>query len=231
MTFGYGILRALGSATAEERREAPTRVPVGADRRVSLGDPVAEAVRRMAQEAAQEIANALGVGASLEAPPEANDPAARFRAAVTAEEAKLTAPGLAPLATNELGSLLSLVAALAFDAPAVSGDGNLVNDLSHQLGRRAKKRVRRALEPFGPDDVARLDVTAWRAELRALAGAVVLERDQVELRTALAAWLRVHDGEPDATITDEADLAPALRAVPEALALLRRVVAAWMALV
>jgi hypothetical protein len=59
----------------------------------------------------------------------------------------------------------------------------------------------------------------------------VLEREQIELRTALAAWLRAHDGEPDAATSEEADLAPALRAVPEALALLRRVVAAWVQLV
>jgi hypothetical protein len=90
--------------------------------------------------------------------------------------------------------------------------------------------VRRALEPFAASDVARLDVAAWRAELRALAAAVVLERDQVELRTALAALLRGADGEVGSEIPDEADLAPALRAVPEALALLRRVVAAWVEL-
>jgi hypothetical protein len=101
-----------------------------------------------------------------------------------------------------------------------------VNDLARQLGRRARKRVRRALEPFGPDEVARLDVAAWRAELRGLAGAVVLERDQVELRTALGVWLRASDGEPG-PLPPEADLSAALRGVPEALALLRRVVGAW----
>ena len=143
-----------------------------------------------------------------------------------AEEARLAAPALVPLATGELAAVLTLVAQLAFEAPSVSGDGKLVNDLAQQLGRRARKRVRRALEPFGPDDVARLDAAAWRAELRGLAGAVVLERDQVELRTALAVWLRASDGET-APPPPEADLSSALRAVPEALALLRRVVSAW----
>jgi tetratricopeptide (TPR) repeat protein len=226
IAFGYGILRALGAATAEERREAPARVPVGADRIGTLPEPLAEAVRRAAQEAAREIGAALGVGAPSEAPPEADAPAARFRAAVTSEEARLAAPALVPLPLGELASVLTLVAQLAFEASSVSGDGKLVNDLSRQLGRRARKRVRRALEPFGPDDVAALDVAAWRAELRGLAAAVVLERDEVELRTALTVWLRASDGE-SAPPPPEADLAPALRAVPEALALLRRVVAAW----
>jgi tetratricopeptide (TPR) repeat protein len=230
VTFGYGILRALGSATADERREAPLRVPVGADRRATLSPALAEAVRRAAQEAAREIGSALGVGAPSEAPPEASDPASRFRAAAIAEEARLSAPALVPLALEELASVLTLLAELAIEAPAVSGDGKLVNDLSRELGRRARKRVRRALEPFAASDVARLDVAAWRAELRALAAAVVLERDQVELRTALAALLRGADGEVGSEIPDEADLAPALRAVPEALALLRRVVAAWVEL-
>jgi len=230
VTFGYGILRALGSATSEERREAPARVPVGADRRSSLGSPLAEAVRRACQEAAKEIGSALGVGAPGEAPPEASDPASRFRAAVIAEESRLGAAALVPLSNAELTSVLTLLAQLAFEAPSVSGDGKLVNDLSRELGRRAKKRVRRALEPFAPSDVAGLDVAAWRAELRALAAAVVLERDQIELRAALTAWLRAADGETNAAIPEEADLAPALRAAPEALALLRRVVAAWVEL-
>jgi hypothetical protein len=199
---------------------------VGADGRRTLLDPLAEAVRRAAQEAAKEIGAALGVGAPFEAPPEADDPAARFRAAVIAEEARLAAPALVPLSTDELASVLNLLAQLAFEAPAVSGDGKLVNDLARQLGRRARKRVRRALEPFGPEEVARLDAAAWRAELRGLAGAVVLERDQVELRTALGVWLRASDGEPGPP-PPEADLSAALRGVPEALALLRRVVAAW----
>jgi tetratricopeptide (TPR) repeat protein len=229
VSFGCGILRAIGCATAEERREAPARVPVGADRRASLEEPLAEAVRQATQEAAREIGAALGVGAPSEAPPQADDAASRFRAAVVSEEARLAAPALVPLAPAELSAVLTLLAQLAFEVEAVSGDGNLVNDLARQLGRRAKRRVRRALEPFGPDDVAGLDVGDWRAELRALAAAVVLERDQVELRTALGAWLRGADGETEA-LPEEADLGPALRELPEARALLRRVVAAWTGL-
>jgi hypothetical protein len=229
VTFGYGLLRALGAATAEERREAPARVPVGADRRGALSPPLFEAVRRAAAEVPREIGGALGVGAPGEAPPEAQDPASRFRAAVIAEEGRLAAPPLVPLATRELATVLTLVAQLAFEVEVVQADGKLVNDLARQLGRRARKRVRRALEPFGPDDVAGLDVAAWRAELRALAGAVVLERDQVELRAALAAWLPgAAEHEPGATPEPEADLGAGLRAQPEALALLRRVVAAWV---
>jgi hypothetical protein len=228
VTFGYGILRALGAATAEERREAPARVPVGADRRTTLASPLFEAVRRVAADAAREIGAALGVGAPAEAPPEAAGPASRFRAAVIAEEARLAAPPLVPLATRDLATVLTLVAQLGFEVEAVQADGRLVNELSRHLGRRARKRVRRVLEPFGAEDVAALDFVAWRADLRALAGAVVLERDQVELRTALTAWLPGAESEPGAEPAPEADLAPALRAQPEALALLRRVVAAWV---
>ena len=227
MTLGLGLLRALGAATAEERREAPARVPVGPGRRVALLDPLHEAVRRMAQEAAGEIASALGAGTPSEAPPEAADASARFRAAAVAEEARLAAPALVPLDPQELHTLLVLAAELAFDGEAVSGDARLVNGLARALGRRARKRLRRALEPFGPSDVAGLDARAWRAELRALAGAIALEREPIELRAALVAWVRAQDGDAAAEIAPEADLRPALQGVPEALALLRRVISAW----
>ena len=225
LTLGLGLLRALGAATPEEAREAPLRVPVGPGRRAVLADPVHEAVRRMAQETAKEIGAALGAGPPSEAPPEAASPSARFRAAAFAEEARLAAPALVPLDAEELRAVLVLVASLAFEVEAVNGDARLVNDLSRALGRRARKRVRRALEPYGPADVAALDVRSWRAELRALAGAIVLEREPIELRAALVAWLPLGEGE--AAPHAEADLRPALQAVPEALALLRRVVAAW----
>jgi len=227
VTLGLGVLRALGAATPEERREAPARVPVGPGRRVALADPVHEAVRRMAQEAAREIGSALGAGTPSEAPPEAADAIAGFRAASVAEEARLAAPALVPLDPDELHTVLVLTAELAFDGEAVSGDAQLVNGLARALGRRARKRLRRTLEPYGPADVAALDARAWRAELRALAGAIALEREPIELRSALVAWLQGRDGEGAAEPPPEADLRAALQGVPEALALLRRVIAAW----
>ena len=117
------------------------------------------------------------------------------------------------------------MAQLAFEAPSVSGDGSCVNDLAQQLGRRARKRVRRALEPFVPRTTPPTSDVAGSAELRGLAGAVVLERDQAELRTALSAWLRASDGESAPPLPRP--ISPRRSARARALALLRRVVAAW----
>ena len=159
--------------------------------------PVAEAVRRAVQEAAREIGAALGVGAPSETPPEADDPAARFRAAVIAEEARLAAPALVPLATRRAGVRCSRSSRSSPSRrPSVSGDGKLVNDLARAArSPGAASACGAPSSPSVPTTSRRLDAAAWRAELRALAGAVVLERDQVELRTALAVWLRASDGE------------------------------------
>jgi hypothetical protein len=132
-----------------------------------------------------------------------------------------------PLDADELRAVLVLAAELAFDGEAVSGDAQLVNGLARALGRRARKRARRALEPYTPADVASLDARVWRAELRALAGAIALEREPIDLRSALVAWLKSGERAGSVEPPPEADLRPALQAVPEALALLRRVIAAW----
>jgi hypothetical protein len=181
----------------------------------------------MTLEAAREIGSALGAGSPSEAPPEAADAVARFRAASVVEEARLAAPALVPLDPEELRTVLVLTAELAFDGEAVAGDAQLVNGLARALGRRARKRLRRALEPYTPAAVAALDARAWRAELRALAGAIALEREPIDLRSALVAWVQGADGEGAAPPPPEADLRAALQGVPEALALLRRVIAAW----
>jgi tetratricopeptide (TPR) repeat protein len=226
---GLALLRALGSATPDERAEAPARPPLSTGQRVGLEDPAFESARRVAQEAAAEIAEALGVGApgALEEPLDAK-PLVRFRAAVTAAEGELAAPSLIPLPTAELGQAVALAAALALDAEAVYGDGALVNALAASLGRRARRRVRRALGAVSAEAIAAIDFSAWRAELRGLASAVALDRSDLDLRTALLAWLDVESPREPRPLPAEADIRDRVAASPEARAFLRRLLAAWV---
>ncbi len=228
---GLALLRALGAATPEERIEAPVRPPVSLANEPSMGDPTWEAARRIAREAARELGEAFGVGNGSEgARNQALDPMAGFRAAVTAAEGELAAPALVPLPTSELGSAVSLVAQLALDVPCVSADGGLVNSLSSSLGRRARRRVRKTLGEIEAASIASIDFEAWRAALRGLASALAMESSQVDFRVALTAWLQPADGDDPQAIPPEADVSQRVAASPEASALLRSVIGAWVEL-
>lgn len=221
---GLAILRALGVATPEERIEAPARAPLAPAR--TMADPIWEAARCVAQEASREIAEALGVGSQAAAGEAPSDPVARFRARVIQEEGALSAPALVPRPTPELGEIVTLVAQLALDVPAVHGNGDLVNGLSRTLGRRVRRRLRRLLEGVDAEAVASIDFAAWRAELRGLASAAALAADEAELRTAFLAWTHAGDSRLP---PPESDLREAIASRPEACALLHHLVDCWIA--
>ena len=74
-----------------------------------------------------------------------------------------------------------------------------------------------------------LDVAAWRAELRALAAARVLERSGLDLRSAWVSRLGLSEADCRA-LPDGSDLTELVTECPETRALLRRIVDAWVAL-
>jgi tetratricopeptide (TPR) repeat protein len=226
---GLAVLRALGATTPEERINAPARPAMSLPKEVSMSDPVWEAARRIAREAAPEIGEALGANGGPEAPEsQSSDPMARFRAAVTAAEGELSAPALVALPATELGSAITLVAELATEASRVSSDGDLTGALSSSLGRRAKRRVRKALGEVDPSRIASIDFEAWRTDLRGLASVLALESSNVDLRIALTAWLQPGEGDDAEAIPTEADVSQLVAASPEASALLRSLISAWV---
>lgn len=226
---GLVLLRALGSATAEESREAPARLPFAIAGKPALGDARFELARRLAQEMASELAEALG-GAERPATSSADaEASARFRAAVTAAEGQLSAPALVPLATPELASALTLLAEIGAEVETVSSsDGGLVNALSRAIGWRAKKRLRRVLEGHTPEEIASIDFAAWRSALRGLAGATVVDRGESSLRDSFVAWIQADAPEGARSLPPEADLRALVAAQPEAREQLRLAIAAWL---
>jgi tetratricopeptide (TPR) repeat protein len=225
---GLSLLRALGLATPDERSEAAARFPLPLERTPRFSNPVWETARALAQEAAEELGIALGVGRAAPADPRGlSDPVARFRAEVTAAEAALTAPALVPLSVAELAERLTLVAELTAEAEGVSGDGHVVNALVDALGRRARKRLKRVLGETPAEAIAGIDFAAWRAELRGLASASTLAGSNVDLRTAFLAWV-ADDPEGARPVPAEGNLSERVAASPEARALLGRLVEAWI---
>jgi tetratricopeptide (TPR) repeat protein len=223
------LLRALGLATPGERQEAAARLPIPLERGPRFANPVWETARTLAQEAAEEIGQALGVGTSAPGDPRGlTDAVARFRADCTAAEAALSAPALVPLSVDELGETITLVAQLTAEVEAVTGDGRIVNALAEALGRRAKKRLRRVLGETPAREIAAIDFAAWRAELRGLASFSALASGNADLRTAFLAWVVADDPEGARLLTAEGDICPRVAVIPEAKALLARLIEAWI---
>jgi tetratricopeptide (TPR) repeat protein len=224
---GRAILRALGAQSAAEPPDAPAALarPLAAGE--TLDDPLAETLRQLAQQAAREIAEALD--SSPELPVSAGaSPLAAFRAAALAAQGRLTAPALLPLTAAQHGEVLGVVANLVLEPDLVRGGGQLVNGLASALGRRARRRLRRALEGTSPAAIAALDWGAWLAEVRTLAAAVALDETRGDLRTALLACLADDAERPADSLHEAADLTVLVSAHPEARSLLRRAVRAWL---
>ncbi|MCP5058836.1 MAG: hypothetical protein GY937_19215 [bacterium] len=226
--IGLALLRALGCATPEERVEAPARMPSSPDG-AFLQNPTFETLRQLAIEAADEIGEALGVGAAGDGPPPTPgaDPVTRLRSALIEAEGELSAPALVPLSNQETGQALGLAAALILEVESVQGDGHLVNELSRTLGRRTRRRLRKSLGQLTPEALAEMDWNAWRMQLRVEAAGVALERVDGELRSAFLAWLETEDGAASETLPPESDLRDRVTAEPHAELFLRHLIDIW----
>ncbi len=225
---GRAILTALGAASPEERGSAPEALDLRVGRSVALGNPVWECARRIAATAAEEIGRALESSSGSVASQAAGDRLAEFRAEALRAEARLAAPALVPLSDDEVGELLTIAAQLASEVEHLHGDAQTVNRLSHELGRRARRRVRRELEGIEVSEIAEIDFAAWRRELRTLAHACALDETGGDLRTALCALLEADADLPAETAHADGDLVAAVDASPAATALLRHVLAVWL---
>jgi tetratricopeptide (TPR) repeat protein len=218
---GVALLAAIGCATPAERERARGAATIPADE--TLRSPLFERARQVACAASHEIALALETAAP-EIHTRVDDPVARFRTRALACAAELSAAALLPLPTEELRTVLTVVVGLSAETDSVQANGHLVNALASALGRRARKRVRRALDTTTPEEIAGLDFEQWRAELQALAATVVLRRKGGQLRTALLALLDDAGSSPP----EGADLSHLVQASPAAGALYCRLVRAWI---
>ena len=224
---GLVLMRALGVATPEEVEAAPERLTLQLAAAGVLDDPLSETLRQAVLKVSRELASALAAP-EAQSPIGAEGAIASFRAAALEAEAALTAPGLLPLPTEELGELLTFVAALALEVDETPGSGSTLNAVSAELGRRARRRVRRVLEGRSFAEIRELDFAAWRREVRVLAAARAVDEAGCDLRTALLARIGEHSEHSVEEIGETADLTPLVAACPEALSLVRRAVRAWL---
>ena len=130
---------------------------------------------------------------------------------------------------DRVPEVLELVVRLALDPESVRGDGRRVNALSEALRRRQRRKLRKQLGETPADEVCDLDFEAWRVELRALAAAQALAECGCSLRTALLSLAREESPPLDGELRDEANVAAPVGESAVANALLRKIVADWLA--
>ncbi len=224
---GRAILRALGAASVAEPDDAPASLSRSLFGTGELAHPVAETVRKLAQQAAKEIAEALD-SSSVLANAAGSGNVAAFRSAALTAQGRLTAPALLPLPATQQGEVLRLVASLAVAPDLVRGGGQLVNGLASAIGRRARRRLRRVLEGTSLEAITALDFGAWLAEVRALAAANVLDETHGDLRTALLACVADDAQHANGLLGEAVDLTALVAAHAEARSLLGRAVRTWL---
>ncbi len=226
---GQAILRALGIISPEDRDEAPSRLSLRIASTLSMENPLWERLRQVAIHTRAEIAQARGASDNATPPPsDGGDPLARFRNALLSAEGDLAAPALVLLSTEELGNTLTLVSQIAYQSDQVTGDGNLVNALSANLGVLRRRKVRKILVEADPEEISTIDFDSWRAELRKLAATVALDETDGELYPAVAALLQDATDVDQRNIQPNADLTPLAANCPEVLDLLRRTYSTWV---
>jgi tetratricopeptide (TPR) repeat protein len=224
---GALIQRDLGVASSYETEEDVSDAAPFVTEEPRLEDARFELLRRIAVEASAEIATALGDGATVPESESSQDDVVAFRSRVLALQGELSAPSLLTRSGSDVGEVLALVVDLVLEPSQVNGDGALVNGLSAALGRRRRRKLRRVLgDDATPDDFAAIDWDAWQVEMRALAAAEALRRDDASLRTALIALTGETDENAD--LRGEAHLAPHVEADPIARAFLARIVGDWL---
>jgi len=228
-TNGLAIQAALGIALPGPPDEKSGPLSLRLATREELADPLSEKLRLMAQAASHELAEALD-GSEFSRPEAAAnlDPALSFRSALLAAEGRLAAPALLPLTDREVGEVMSLLAALAVDPDQVRGDGQLVNTLASALGRRTRRRLRRILNQTPLEAIEAVDFSAWRREVHALATAQALDGIGGDLRTALVSLIPAASDRSPRDLPPGVDLTALIEGCPEADALLRLTLEAWL---
>lgn len=225
---GRALLTALGIANPSEPSDARERLGFLLAPEAALDEPLGETLRKAVQRVAAEIGSALQAPAELSKPDADADRVTLFRAAALTELAELTAPGLLPLPTQDVSDVVRCVVALALSPDSVHASGATLNALSGTIGRRAKRRLRRALAQTNVESIEDFDFEGWRRDLRALAAARAVDGLGGDLRTALVALVCELDDRSPAEIDATADLCPLVAACPEARALVARVARAWI---
>jgi Tfp pilus assembly protein PilF len=211
---GAALLRAFGVASPLERDTAPSRIDLACAAAMSPLDPASEALRKAIATLSPLMA---AQAAGLQGLPGA-DPA-------LADVLPATDAG-SDVRTQWLDAGRTLVGApelLALDGPRLRAavEGTLAAARDGAFGRPGT----RALRKLDGRTLSLVDLAAWRIALTARVWARVVDARDGDLRAVLA---RIASDAGAPAVADDDDLTPWLAEAPEATALLRAVLHAWL---
>lgn len=197
------LLAALGHGSREELEAAPRTLGFALNAGPPLASPETERLRRLAHLLRDELARILPEAAE-NAPMSSTSNASLESERIVAIEDELSAPSLSRLPAAERQSLFLAIGGLFLDPGGNGGDARYRDALDHAVGLWTRRKLRRIVEETSLEALAAVDHEAFAHELRALAAAVLLDRERGALRPVLTALLALDPqstalGEPLAT--------------------------------
>ncbi|MFO0690498.1 MAG: tetratricopeptide repeat protein [Myxococcota bacterium] len=197
------LFGALGHGSREELEAAPRTLGLSLNAGPPLAAPELERLRRIAHLLRDELARILPDATTPAAAAVASDPSLPV-AAILAIEDELSAPSLSRMPASERGALFLAIGGLFLDPGGNGGDARTRDALDRALGLWTRRKLRRLVEETSLDALAAIDHEHFGHALRALAAALLLDRERGALRPVLLALLALDPqaaeaGEPLAT--------------------------------
>jgi len=223
---GLEILTALGVATPEERERSSGNLRLTVAGAARFEEPLWECVGRLLRVGSKALDQILPHAVRSESEPAA--PATRFRRAAREAEAKMTAAGCALLDDREFHDLVVGLAGLAARSTIAMPDRVWAASLSGALGWFARFRLKRALARHSPRQIADMDFSAWRNELRRRARAWALDATDGDLSAALVSVVSDDKGPEVRGLDPESDLTPLVGDCLAGRDLMRDVTLSWV---
>lgn len=218
-----GVLGALSLESASERGDTAASFALPLQAGPPLASPEGERLRRLAHLIRDELGRILESDRAAESPAGAATDSLPI-AEILAVEDELTARHLSRLAPERRRDLFLSLAGLFLDPGGNGGDSSLRDTLDRALGLWTRRKVRRIVEETTLASIEAFDHAAWGHELRELAAAQVLDREQSALRPVLLALIALDGNTKPAADLDRAELGGVVTTCEAAKHLLCRIV-------
>ncbi|MEE8474370.1 MAG: tetratricopeptide repeat protein, partial [Myxococcota bacterium] len=222
---GLAILTGLGAASPEERERSDGRLKLAVDGATRFEDALWDRARRLLDAGSKLLVRVLDSAAPMEGEPE--DSADRFRRAAMDAEAGMTTAGCVALDDAELRELVVALAELASGSDVSATDRAWAAPLADAVGSIARRRLKRGLASNSPSEIAGIDFSAWRRELRRMARARALDATEGDLRAAFVALLSEWRERTVRGLDPESDMTALVGHCPASRALMRDVALSW----
>ncbi|MEZ4330923.1 MAG: tetratricopeptide repeat protein [Myxococcota bacterium] len=198
------VLAALGQSPRDEVDLASPTLGLVLQAGPPLSTPEHERLRRIAHLLRDELprilpdASASSSGCAATADPTRDTAIARER--LLAIEGELAAPSLSALPAEDGRTLFLAIGGVFLDPGGNGGDARLRDALDANLGLWTRRKLRRLVEETDMEALGRVDYAAFGHALRALAAAMLLDREPVALRAVILALLAL---DPETRNADE----------------------------